>query len=140
MASFVTLTLTRSACTCDTDADPTLIVGPDGQVFFAPQKEGRVGIFDTATSAFSLQAAAGTTATLKYSGAAAVGTRVYFAPYDESGTGIFDTLSGVFSMESMWDTSGTQRFDGAVAVGTRVYFAPLNMGMVATVTVIGEPI
>ena len=37
------------------------------------------------------------TATYKYAGAAAVGTKVYFAPYNQNNVGIFDTGTSAFS-------------------------------------------
>ena len=53
-------------------------------VFFAPNREGNVGVLDTTTSTFSTidtTAAGVTSADNKYLGAAAVGTSVFFGPW-----------------------------------------------------------
>jgi len=105
------------------------------KVIFAPCYQNNVGIFDVATSAFTtmdntyLQTPTdsfNSNTQFKYSGAAAVGTRVFFAPNYQYNMGIYDVTANTFSSVATGLASAAPDkdfFSGAVSVGTKAYFA-----------------
>jgi hypothetical protein len=91
------------------------------KVFFAPNKQNNVGIYDDATSAFSTVATTGDalTGTLKYFAAAAIGTKVFFALYNryQNSVGIYDEATYAFSTAATTGgaLTGTNKYSGAAA-------------------------
>ena len=71
----------------------------------------------------------------KYSGAAAMGTKVYFTPLDQNNVGVVDTISSTFSTIATdgFDSprvSGDAKYHGVAVVGNKMYFGPLNQDTV----------
>ena len=105
-------------------------VGTDSEVIFVTYRAGVVGryspSFDSTVQSGSL------TSDNKYSGAAAVGTKVVFAPSTAAVVGVFDVSTGTFeanigstgTADGSADGSIVRKYSGAAAVGTKVVFAP----------------
>ena len=123
------------------------------KVYFAPQFADTVGILDTETSNFrqvDTKATASiyydTQAFSKYSGAAAVGSKVYFAPHAWDNVGVMDAKTDTFSeisigpkiiRDGLAALEDFAKYSDATAVGTKVFFTPFsvdNIGVLDTVT------
>ena len=126
------------------------------KVYFAPKFADTVGILDTETSHFrqvdipydnSASIWYDTQGWSKYSGAAAVGSKVYFAPHAWDSVGVIDAKTDTFSEISIGGPKIIQnglapiedfaKYSDATAVGTKVFFTPFsadNIGVLDTVT------
>ena len=125
------------------------------KVYFAPKFADTVGILDTETSHFrqvdipydnSASIWYDTQGRSKYSGAAAVGSKVYFAPHAWDNVGVMDAKTDTFSEISIGPTiirdglaalEDFAKYSDATAVGTKVFFTPFsvdNIGVLDTVT------
>jgi len=67
----------------------------------------------------------------KYSGAAAIGTKVYFTPLNQDNVGVVDTVTSTFSTVATDGfnsarVSGDLKYHGATVVGNKMYFGPRN--------------
>ena len=94
------------------------------QVVFAPANMNSVGVFDVATSAFTLVDINSTISIgNKFSGDA-VGTKVVFAPGGQTAWACSAPLAPYIA-DITAIISINNLFRGAVAVGTKVVFAPL---------------
>ena len=91
------------------------------KVYFAPSDEANVGVLDTTTNAFST-IATGLTGDQKYSGAAAVGTKVGSGEATVAGTGAAGASAPPPQAASIETT--------AVAIKDKASFLPLDLNIV----------
>jgi hypothetical protein len=111
---------------------------PDGRVVFVPHNALNVGVFDPATNAFTLAAAAGGSASPPgsrafFGGALLPDGRVAFAPHYATGVGIFDPTAGTYTTAAAGQAPGGGAYCGAVLLPDgRVVFVPHGAAAVAT--------
>jgi len=134
---FTTIATTGDAASGDFKYSGAVAIGE--MVYFVPDEQNNVGVFNATSNIFSTIAKTGE---CEYSGGAAVGTKVVFAPnrcpfgYGKTNVGVLDTTDNTF----VTFTASEQGYQGAVAVGTKVYFAPgyirsgKNVGVFDTVS------